>query len=56
MTYYSYKDAIRALNTLQTNSKVLKTIERSKKILNNKSLSQMIEWLDRIKYKVKEII
>ncbi|EMR08632.1 hypothetical protein PNEG_03108 [Pneumocystis murina B123] len=55
MAFHSYKDAIRALNTLQTNSKVLKTIEKSKKILKSESLSQMIEWLDRIRYKINDI-
>ncbi|CCJ28965.1 unnamed protein product [Pneumocystis jirovecii] len=48
----SYKDAISALNTLQTNSQVLRTISNSKEDLNKQSLSQMVEWLHRIGYKI----
>ncbi|KAG5513475.1 hypothetical protein PMAC_000906 [Pneumocystis sp. 'macacae'] len=51
----SYKDAINALNTLQTNSHVLKTISSSKEDLNKQSLPQMIEWLHRIGYKIDDI-
>ncbi|KTW26594.1 tetrahydrofolate synthase [Pneumocystis jirovecii RU7] len=51
----SYKDAISALNTLQTNSQVLRTISNSKEDLNKQSLSQMVEWLHRIGYKIDDV-
>ncbi|KAG5437231.1 hypothetical protein PCANB_001023 [Pneumocystis canis] len=49
------KDAINALNTLQTNLNTIKVIERSRGNLNKQSLPQMIEWLDRIGYKINDI-
>jgi hypothetical protein len=49
MSGRSYKDAIDLLNTLQSNAATLEAAKR----LNPLGISQMVEYLERIGYKVR---
>jgi hypothetical protein len=49
MSGRSYKDAINLLNTLQSNAAALEAAKRS----NALGISQMVEYLERIGYKVR---
>ena len=53
MSNRSYKDAIDLLNTLQSNAATLNTIKASGGRTNHLAIPEMIEYLERIGYKVR---
>ena len=53
MSNRSYKDAIDSLNTLQSNAATLGAIKASGGRTNNLAIPEMIEYLERIGYKVR---
>lgn len=53
MSNRSYKDAIDLLNTLQSNAATLNAIKASGGRTNNLAIPEMIEYLERIGYKVR---
>jgi hypothetical protein len=53
MSNRSYKDAIVLLNTLQSNAATLNAIKASGGLANDLAIPEMIEYLERIGYKVR---
>jgi len=53
MSNRSYKDAIDLLNTLQSNAATLNAIKSSGGQTNGLAIPEMIEYLERIGYKVR---
>lgn len=53
MSNRSYKDAIVLLNTLQSNAATLNAIKASGGRANDLAIPEMIEYLERIGYKVR---
>jgi len=53
MSGRSYKDAIDLLNTLQSNAATLEALKASGGRTNDLAISEMIEYLERIGYKVR---
>lgn len=53
MSNRSYKDAVDLLNTLQSNAATLNGIKASGGRTNNLAIPEMIEYLERIGYKVR---
>jgi folylpolyglutamate synthase len=53
MSGRSYKDAIDFLNTLQSNAATLDAVKASNGQTNALAIPEMIEYLDRIGYKVR---
>jgi len=51
----SYAEAITALNTLQSNASVIEAIRRSGGKLNDFAIPEMVEYLQRIGWKVSLI-
>ncbi|KAH7105642.1 tetrahydrofolylpolyglutamate synthase [Auriculariales sp. MPI-PUGE-AT-0066] len=51
----SYRDAISALNSLQTNAAALETIRATKGPQSNYAIPEMIEYLERIGYKPTDL-
>lgn len=49
----SYSEAIAALNTLQSNAAIIEAIRRSGGKLNDLALPEMVEYLERIGWKVR---
>jgi hypothetical protein len=45
--------AVAALNTLQTNFSVIDAIRKSGKKTNEQAIPEMVEWCQRIGYKVR---
>jgi hypothetical protein len=52
MSGRSYKDAIDLLNTLQSNAATLEAVKASGGQTNDLAIPEMIEYLERIGYKV----
>lgn len=50
----SYGEAINALNTLQSNAAVIEAIRRSGGKLNDFAIPEMVEYLERIGWKVSQ--
>jgi hypothetical protein len=50
----SPKAAVAALNTLQSNYTVVKAIRDSGRLINQNSIPEMIEWLRKVGYQVRE--
>lgn len=50
----SYREAINALNTLQSNAAVIEAIRKSGGKLNDFAVPEMIEYLERIGWKVRQ--
>ena len=53
MTGRSYKDAIDLLNTLQSNAATLEAIKESGARTRSLAIPEMIEYLEKIGYKVR---
>jgi hypothetical protein len=53
MSNRSYKDAIDLLNTLQSNAATLSAIKASGGRTNSLAIPEMVEYLERIGYKVR---
>ena len=53
MSNRSYNDAINLLNTLQSNAATLNSIKASGGRANDLAIPEMIEYLERIGYKVR---
>jgi folylpolyglutamate synthase len=49
----SYSEAIAALNTLQSNAAVIEAIRKSGGKLNDFAIPEMVEYLERIGWKVR---
>lgn len=49
----TYSEAITALNTLQSNASVIEAIRRSGGKLNDFAIPEMVEYLERIGWKVR---
>lgn len=51
----SLKEAVVALNTLQTNFTIINAIRKSGKPMNNQAIPEMIEWCRKAGYEVRTI-
>ena len=51
----TYSEAIAALNTLQSNAAVIEAIRKSGGKLNDFAIPEMVEYLERIGWKVSSI-
>ena len=49
----TYADAIASLNTLQSNFAVVDAIRKSGRSLNQQAIPEMIEWCEKVGYKVR---
>ena len=47
------QDAVAALNTLQSNFAVVDAIRKSERKMNEQAIPEMIEWLSKIGYQVR---
>ncbi|KAI8821993.1 Mur ligase [Fimicolochytrium jonesii] len=51
----TYEDAVQALNSLQTNAAVLEQLRKAGNAMNQRSMPEMIQYVERIGYKVSDL-